>query len=284
MSVVPQAANSGVSSPLFGGPTVSPHLDNSRSDQSLSQASAVQRADETRTIENAGGCHNPLNVCQDAQAASQSALGASLGSTISGESHATVKLSSKHFAGSEPQTASREAKAGEPMTSSSGSRGPGKPPRKLSAGRKTYHRVAEVRIQQGVSERTMARRLGMDLKSYRELEDPTHDLTISQLAKLQEALDVPIADLLEDHHALSRPVQERAKLLKVMKTAVALKEAKINPRTDRIAQMLCEQLVDLMPELADVSGWPQFGARRGVSAIGKVLQNPIDTSGLTLPE
>lgn len=160
----------------------------------------------------------------------------------------------------------------------------GKGSRKSRAPRKNLHRIAEVRSQQGVSERTMARRLGMDLKAYRDLEDPTRDLTLSQLSRVQEALDVPVADLLEDHHALSRPVQERAKLLKVMKTAVALREAKINTRTDRIAQMLCEQLVDLMPELAEVSGWPQFGARRGVSAIGKVLQNPIDTSGLALPE
>lgn len=143
-----------------------------------------------------------------------------------------------------------------------------------------FHRVAHIRAQQGISERTMARRLGIDVSRYRELENPNRDLTLSQLSALQRALEVPFADLLEDRHALSRPVEERAKLLKVMKTAVALREAKINPRADRMAQMLCEQLIDLMPELAEVSGWPQFGARRGVTAVGRALQQPIDTSSL----
>ncbi len=140
------------------------------------------------------------------------------------------------------------------------------------------HRVAEIRQQQGVSERTVARRMGIDIKRYREMENPHYDLTISELRALQHALEVPMVDLLEDRNALSRPVEERAKLVKVMKTAVAMREAKMSPRIERMATMLCEQLVDLMPELHDVSGWPQFGARRGISAMGKALQQPIDMS------
>jgi hypothetical protein len=124
----------------------------------------------------------------------------------------------------------------------------------------------------------------MDVKRYRELEDPQSDLSLTQLIAIQTALEVPICDLLEDRQGLSRPVEERAKMLKIMKTAVALKEAKINARADRMAQMLCEQLVDLMPELAEVSGWPQFGARRGASAVGKALQQPIDTSNILFQE
>jgi transcriptional regulator with XRE-family HTH domain len=146
------------------------------------------------------------------------------------------------------------------------------------------HRIAKIREQQGISERTMARRLDMDVKRYRELENPQSDLCLSQVIAIQTALEVPICDLLEDRQGLSRPVEERAKLLKIMKTAMALKEAKINARTDRMAQMLCEQLVDLMPELAEVSGWPQFGARRGASAVGKALQQPIDTSNILFQE
>lgn len=148
----------------------------------------------------------------------------------------------------------------------------------------SLHRIAKIREQQGISERTMARRLGMDVKRYRELEDPQCDLSLTQLIAIQTALEVPIGDLLEDRQGLSRPVEERAKMLKIMKTAVALKEAKISARADRMAQMLCEQLIELMPELAEVSGWPQFGARRGASAIGKALQQPIDTSNITFQE
>ncbi len=146
------------------------------------------------------------------------------------------------------------------------------------------HRVREVRIQQGISERTVARRLGIEVKRYRAMEDPHHDLSLSELHALQVALDVPITDLLQDRHSLSRPVEERAKLVKIMKTAAAMREAKSNPQMTRMTTMLCTQLVELMPELAEVSGWPQFGARRGTSAIGKALQQPIDMSKYGLSE
>ena len=146
------------------------------------------------------------------------------------------------------------------------------------------HRVAEVRQQQGVSQRTLARRLGIDVKALQALEQPECDLTLSQLLAFQAALDVPLVDLIEECPTLSRPIAERAKMVKVMKTAVAMRQLKVNRRMERMAEMLCEQLVEVMPELAEVSGWPQFGSRRGVSALGKALSQPIDTSNLGLYE
>lgn len=143
-----------------------------------------------------------------------------------------------------------------------------------------FHRVREVRLEQGVSPRSMARRLNMDVRSYKRLEEPTEDLPLSTLHRIQQALDVPLCDLLVQNEGLSRPVEERAKMVKTMKTAVAIREAKGNARIQRLADMLCEQLVDLMPELKDVGGWPQFGARRGKSALGRALCEPIDMSQL----
>ena len=124
----------------------------------------------------------------------------------------------------------------------------------------------------------MARRLGIDVRTYKQLECPTSDLSLSQLHQIQNALEVPLTDLLVERDSLSSPVEDRAKLVKSMKTAVAIREAKGNPRIRRLAEMLCNQLVDIMPELRDVSGWPQFGARRGKSALGKALSQPIDMS------
>ncbi|QDV24841.1 helix-turn-helix domain-containing protein [Aureliella helgolandensis] len=144
-----------------------------------------------------------------------------------------------------------------------------------------FHRVAEVRESQGLTERTIAKRMGIDIRSYRRLECATTDLCLSELVALQKALDVPLVDLLEDQDCLSRPVEQRAGMVKVMKTAVALREIKAAPRVQRLSSMLCEQLVSLMPELRDVSGWPQFGARRGQSAVAKALMLPIDTSDLS---
>ncbi len=151
---------------------------------------------------------------------------------------------------------------------------------RAAASPRVFHRVAEVRKTQGLTERTIAKRLGIDIRSYRQLECASTDLTLSQLVSLQRALEVPLIDLIEDSHELSRPVQERAQMVKIMKTAVAMRETSSTGRIGRLAEMLCTQLANLMPELKEVGGWPQFGARRGQSAIGRALAQPIDTTEL----
>lgn len=144
------------------------------------------------------------------------------------------------------------------------------------------NRIAEVRNSQGVSEKTLCKRLNIGLDELRRIEDPTCDLSVSQLVAVQLALDVPLVDLLEDSNSLSRPVQERAKLVKVMKTAAAIKECKLTSRAMRLAEMLREQLLDLMPELSDVSSWPQFGSRRGSGAVARILAQEINTTQLRI--
>lgn len=146
--------------------------------------------------------------------------------------------------------------------------------------KRKLHRIAEVRASQGISERTMCRRLNIDAKQLRAIEEPEADLKLSQLAIIREALEVPFADLLVENDSLSRPVQERAQLLKIMKTAVSLKECKLAPRGARLAEMLCEQLVALMPELAEVGGWPEFGSRRSSDSVARILESEINTSNL----
>lgn len=144
------------------------------------------------------------------------------------------------------------------------------------------NRIAEVRKSQGISEKTLCKRLNIGLDELRRIEDPTCDLSVSQLVAVQLALDVPLVDLLEDSNSLSRPVQERAKLVKVMKTAAAIKECKLTSRAMRLAEMLREQLLDLMPELSDVSSWPQFGSRRGSGAVARILAQEINTTQLRM--
>lgn len=151
---------------------------------------------------------------------------------------------------------------------------------KGNATKRKLHRIAEVRASQGISERTMCRRLNIDAKQLRAIEEPEADLKLSQLAIIREALEVPFADLLVENDSLSRPVQERAQLLKIMKTAVSLKECKLAPRGARLAEMLCEQLVALMPELAEVGGWPEFGSRRSSDSVARILESEINTSNL----
>ena len=89
--------------------------------------------------------------------------------------------------------------------------------------RPPLHRIHEIRQQQNVSLRTCARRMATTMQTVREQELGTTDMLLSELYKWQRALEVPIGDLLEDRDApLSAPVLQRARMLKMMKTALSL--------------------------------------------------------------
>ncbi len=142
--------------------------------------------------------------------------------------------------------------------------------------RRPWHRIAEVRRQQGVSVRSITRKLGLTAEEVRQQEDPTCDLTLSQLCAWQHALEVPLANLLIDTDApLSGPVLTRARMLRTMKTAQAIKENAKDSGTQRMALMLVEQLIEVMPELKDVSAWHSVGQRRTQDEVGRIAERPI---------
>ncbi|MFH1923083.1 MAG: helix-turn-helix transcriptional regulator, partial [Planctomycetota bacterium] len=110
-----------------------------------------------------------------------------------------------------------------------------------------FHRLETVRRQEEISRRTVARRLGVSITEVKRQEDETTDLPLSVLYKWQEVLDVPISELLiEPEEPLSSPVRNRAKMLRIMKTAVTILERTRQTAIRRMAQMLVEQLVELM--------------------------------------
>lgn len=139
------------------------------------------------------------------------------------------------------------------------------------------HRIGEVRRQQGNSLRSLSRRMDLTTQEIREQEDPNSDLRISQLRKWQEVLEVPLADLLIDSEGpLSEPVTKRASMLRIMKTAKAIQEASEGHASLlRLANMLIEQLVALMPELAEVSAWHTVGQRRTQDEMGRIVERSI---------
>ena len=121
---------------------------------------------------------------------------------------------------------------------------------------KQLHRVLMVRKRQGVTLRTAARRWNTDIEQVRLLEDETADLKLSQLYAWQELLDVPINELLVDTDLpLSAPVLRRAQLLRLMKTAMTLSEKSRTPEVLQLAEMMINQLVEIMPELKAVGPW-----------------------------
>lgn len=153
-----------------------------------------------------------------------------------------------------------------------------------SAGRDSrprYHRVRMVRNQQGVSLRSVARQTGKDIRTLRQEEEESSDLTISDLQQWQRALGVPIAELLEEADGcLSRPVLERARLVRLMKTAAAILEQSKESGIQRMAEMLVQQLIEVMPELEHISAWHQYGQRRGLDEFGRVVERSISDDAL----
>ncbi len=143
------------------------------------------------------------------------------------------------------------------------------------------HRIQEIRCRQGMSLRSVARQLGSDVRSVRAQEQPTCDLRLSDLHRWQAVLEVPIEELIVDSTApLSRGIAERAKLVRIMKSALTLQENATSPAQRRMAENLVEQLVGLMPELKEVSAWHSVGIRRSLDDVGRIAQQPIDDNSL----
>lgn len=142
--------------------------------------------------------------------------------------------------------------------------------------RPRLHRVAEVRRQQGISRRTLARRLNTDVAKVKQQEDETSDMTLSVLYEWQRALEVPVSELLVDaDEPLSGPVMKRAKMVRIMKTAAAILERSQQPGIRRMAQMLVEQLIEMMPELASVTPWHAVGKRRTKDDVGQIAHRRL---------
>lgn len=138
----------------------------------------------------------------------------------------------------------------------------GEIPRGSSERREVFHRLAEVRQREGLSRRTIARRLHTTISAVKAMEE-AEDLPLSQIYAWQKALRVPIGELLsEPAEPLSAPVLKRARMVRLMKTASAIFHWTRQKSIRRMAHMLMEQLVELMPELAHVGPWPIRGPRR----------------------
>jgi transcriptional regulator with XRE-family HTH domain len=134
-------------------------------------------------------------------------------------------------------------------------------------------RLATVRRQQGVSRRTVARRLNIDVEQVQQQEATTSDLPLSVLYAWQKVLDVPVAELLvEAGEGLTSPILERSQLVRLMKTVLAVLEQARQESVRRMAQTMATQLIEIMPELAEVGPWHTVGKRRRLNELGIAAQ------------
>lgn len=141
------------------------------------------------------------------------------------------------------------------------------------------HRIADVRKRQGVSVRSVARRMHTSIDQVRRQEEPTCDMLLSELLRWQQALEVPVSDLLtESESPLSEPILTRARLLRIMKTVKAIQETATSNSIQRFAAMLEQQLIEVMPELKDVSAWHSIGQRRSPNELGRTAERTLPDS------
>jgi transcriptional regulator with XRE-family HTH domain len=151
-----------------------------------------------------------------------------------------------------------------------------------SAADRPLHRLGEARRREGVTRRTLARRLDISAGDVQDREQPSADMLLSELYRWQEALGVPLADLLDEPQGeLCQPVRIRAQLVLLMKTVRSIQERASQTSVQRLAQVLNETLVEVMPELKETAAWPTVGPRRsqddpGQAYYRRLLLDPVD--------
>jgi len=147
--------------------------------------------------------------------------------------------------------------------------------------RQGLQKLCSARRRQGLSIRCIAQRLGRTVSEVRAQEDESSDLLVSELYRWQAALEVPVEELLQEpDDCLSSMVSMRAQLLKVMKTAMAMRRQARSEAERRLARQLTDQLLEMMPELKEVSGWPAVGHRRRADEMGRIGENPVSEDWL----
>jgi transcriptional regulator with XRE-family HTH domain len=126
-----------------------------------------------------------------------------------------------------------------------------------------FHRIAAVRLEQGISLSSVAKRLRMDIAETRRQEDEKTDLSLSQLYRWREVLEVSTGELvLEPEEIPTNPIKNRCQLVRMMKT---VRSIIIESKSEVIlvfARQLESQLIELMPELATIAAWPSIGQSR----------------------
>lgn len=146
----------------------------------------------------------------------------------------------------------------------------------VASAQPSLHRLATIRRRQGMSQRTVARRLGVDVAAVCQQEQETTDLPLSLIYAWQKALDTPAAELLIDSDApLSSSVLNRARLVRVMKTAASIREKAHSSSLKRLVATIIEELLEIMPELREVGAWNTVGHRRTLDEFGQAVMRQL---------
>jgi len=145
-----------------------------------------------------------------------------------------------------------------------------------TAERRPLQQLGEARRRQGLSVRCVAQRLNKTVGDVRDQERQDADILLSELYRWQAVLEVPLEELLQEpQDALSPRVMMRAQMLRIMKTARAIRAQARSESANRLARLLIGQLIELMPELKEVAAWPTVGHRRTADEMGRIAERPV---------
>ena len=153
---------------------------------------------------------------------------------------------------------------------------PGRLPPSPSKSAPRLHRLRTLRQQQNLSVRAVSLRTGLTCSEVRQQENERRDLTIAQLHVWSKVLQTPVEELLvEPGNELSEPIQQRARLLRVAKTAGAILEQAGSAPVRRLAEMLLDQIDELLPDARSVKPWNQVGPRRSPDEEAPIVQRSV---------
>lgn len=145
--------------------------------------------------------------------------------------------------------------------------------------RRKLHRIAEIRRSQNLSLADLARRLGISVAEARTQEQPESELTLSELYRWQEALNVPMIEILvESEDYPDNPIRRRSQLVKVMKTVRTILDRSKEESVTILARTLSEQLIEIMPELVHVTSWPSVGQSREAKDYGQAAYRRFESN------
>lgn len=153
----------------------------------------------------------------------------------------------------------RQPRGSRPSPSS---RSPRSEERRPAKSTRPLHLIASTLRKQNATLAGCARRLGLSLSEAAAQARPDADLSLSQLYAWRAVLDVPTSELLPLDDLVPDPVRNRALLLRTMKTARQLQDLSRGTRLEPAVASLIDQLIELMPELAEVPAWPTVGQSR----------------------
>lgn len=142
--------------------------------------------------------------------------------------------------------------------------------------RSVLHRIGVARQQQGISLRTVARRMQKTVAEVRDQEQGASDLTLSTVYNWCEALNVPVEELLvEPTASFSAPILKRTQLISLMKMALTIGGAAQDPAIRRLAEAMVELLVDIMPELKQIRSTLGSTGMACRGRMGRVAENIV---------